>query len=323
MPGDTPWGNALLDRFNLLRTPDHDEACAILDRITGSRRRILEAGDPGIPHEAGALRLAGVNLLASRMPACTVRAQDNATGLLFLVLRGGIEASSGRRQLAAGPGSIACMMPVGDRTTTFAPDTRALVLGFPPDLLSEALEDHGGGGLHAWSDAFAEIPASLPSARRLLRLALDVAELYDVDPMPHRRTDGMFGQSLLAASATLLTDMFRAPAAVMSSSYAIACRAETLVVSRHGQALTLSGVAGELGIAPARLNRALRLHRRVTFEELVDYVRLVAAEVIGGGDEASGWQAAGFPSILALQRATARRAAVAQRLGDARRLGRD
>lgn len=311
----------MLDRFNLVATPDHDEACVRLDRMTGGFRTIRDAKIGDSPHIVNALRLGGLRLMANRMPACTVRISGSTSGLIYMVLRGGVTARTGRRSVEVGPGAIACVMPTGERTTSFLEGTEALILSLPPDLVTETMEQWGSTGSYAWASAFAEVPATLKSASRLFDLAREVVHVYD-DQCPPPHTDGIFGQSLLAASTTMLTEMFRRPFEDGGPSYLIARRAEDAVIEHFARPMTVASLARDIGTTPSRLSRSLLLHRGVTLAELRDYVRVLAAErTLETGSSAIPWRLAGFRNNEDLARAQQRHAGIAARLAGARHVG--
>jgi hypothetical protein len=310
----------MLDRFNLVATPDHNAACARLDRMTGGFRRIRDGRREGSPHIVNALRLGGLRLMANRMPACTVHSSGSVTGLLFMVLSGGVTATSGRRRVEVGPGRIACLMPTGDRMTSFLEGTQALIVSLPPDLVAETMEDWGSTGSYGWADAFAEVPDTLGSASRLFGLARDVVRLYDEEP-PSPGNDGIFGHSLLAASTSMLGEMFRRSYGGGGPSYAVARRAEDAVIEHFARPMTVASLARDIGTTPARLSRSLLLHRGVNLTELRDYVRVLAADRFAdAGSSAMPWQSAGFRDEQDFARARGRQAETAAKLARARRV---
>ena len=310
----------MLDRFNLVATPNHHEACARLDWMTGGFRSIRDAARDGSPHIVNALRLDGLRLMANTMPACTVHSCGSLTGLVYMVLRGGVTATTGRRRVEVGPGAIACIMPTGDRLTSFLEGTVALIVSLPPDLVAETMEEWGSSGSYAWADAFAEVPTTLKSASRLFELARDVARLYDDEPPPPG-SDSIFGRSLLAASTSMLAEMFRRPYDGGGPSYAIARQAEDAVIEYFARPMTVSSLARDIGTTPARLSRSLLLYRGVNLAELCDYVRVLAAERgAESGSTAKPWQQAGFRDEQDLARARVRHPEIAAKLARARRV---
>ncbi len=313
----------MLKRYNLVASQDHDEACSRLNQLTGGRRIMRDArpASPDSPHIVNAIRLGGVRLMVNRMPACSVHVSGHTSGLVFMVMQGGMSAVCGRRRIDVGPGSIGCIMPAGDRLTSFEQGTTAVILSLPLDLVAETLEDWGSPPDYAWADAFAQVPGTLTSAGRLMGLSRDIIRAYDSEQPPSPRNDVIFGHSLLAAGTTMLAEMFRRPFDGAGTSYVLARRAEDAIIENLAAPMSVSSLARDLGTTPARLRRSLMMHRGVSLPELRDYIRVLAAErTPDAGPASAPWRAAGFRNAEELARARTRQDETAAKIAGRRLL---
>lgn len=267
-----------LQAYNVVATADHAAACARLDSIVSGDRRAVRAPATEEPHVVNVVRTGTLRLLAASIPPCTIHARDDAAGVFFLVAGGRGTIRTGRREIDCRPGSIACMMPVADRSVEIGESLDVLGVRIAPEAIAAWMDDCQVVATAGWTSVFAAAVPGQVAVYRAFELFTALAGSMELDAPPPVAVLSALADGLVSAMSSLVLSLSGAGPPAGGATFGLARALEADILEHFHQPFSLAHSARKLRASPSAADRALRIHRGVGAMDLLVLTRASAAE---------------------------------------------